>query len=191
MAGNIDPMLTGTKAFKHPAVNRYWRWLLEEYRPRYSVALVTPCSRVKPYTKSPTSRKIRGLLRRLGLWNVGSPRGIVWLYFSDLLILVPYEKAEEYPACCYDVPPSMVLTNGLLRTRVVKLLAEAVSRLVWRGLAELIVFLPKAHKRLWDEAKRYAGMWPGEVVVRYTIFSLDGLRRILAPYSMQKTLEVV
>lgn len=126
------------------------------------------------------------MLRRLGLWDAGGPRDIVWLYFSDLLILVPYEKAEEYPACCYDVPPSMVLTNGLLRTKVVKLLAEVVSRLVWRGLAKLIVFLPKAHKRLWDEAKRYADMWPEEIVVRYTIFSLDGLGHILAPTACRR-----
>jgi predicted RNA-binding protein len=130
----LDPGLVGEKAFEHPAVAEYWRWLTEEYTPPSSTALVTPCSNVKPYTRSPASRKTRGLLRRLGLWDeeAGKPAGIEWLYFSDLLLLVPYSKAEDYPACCYEVPPDVVLASRELSSLVVEKLANAVERL-WGG----------------------------------------------------------
>ncbi len=180
----IDPELVGLKAFSHPAVREWWCWLLEEYRPRYPVALVTPCSRVKPYTRSPTSRKVRGLLRRLRLWDsaAGRPRGIEWLFFSDLLLLVPYERAEEYPACCYDVAPDMVLASHATSLMVAERLAEAMERLAGRGLRELIVYLPKKHMVLWQNARMLASRWPRETLVRFTIFDVDGLARALQPY---------
>ncbi|ALL00744.1 hypothetical protein Pyrde_0694 [Pyrodictium delaneyi] len=173
----LDPGLVGPRAFEHPAVKEWWMWLLREYRPRASVALVTPCSSVKPYTRSPTSRKIRGLLRRLGLWSAGEnrPRGIEWLYLSDLLLLVPYERAEEYPACCYELHPDEVLQRPLLRSMVSGMLAEAIERLMDRGLERAVVFLPRKHLRLWNEAKKRAARWPSETVTRYTIFGFDGL----------------
>lgn len=178
----LDPALVGVKAFDHPAVKSYWRWLLEEYKPRYSVALVTPCSNIKPYTRSPTSRKIRGMLRRLGLWSGEGPQGIEWLYFSDLLVLVPYSKAENYPACCYEVPPDLVLVNEKLVGLVVDLLAKAMEKLVGRGLEKVIVFLPRKHLRLWDSACIKASLWPFEARVKYTLFSTKDLA---------KTVEVV
>ena len=173
----VDPDLVGERAFSHPRVREWWSWLLEGYTPRASVALVTPCSSVKPYTRSPTSRKIRGLLRRLGLWSTeeNRPRGIEWLYLSDLLLLVPYERAEEYPACCYEVPPDVVLQRPLLRSMVSGMLAEAIEGLMDRGLERAVVFLPRKHLRLWNEAKRRAARWPSETVTRYTIFGFDGL----------------
>ena len=169
----LDPGLVGEKAFEHPAVREWWRWLLEDYVPAYSVALVTPCSSVKPYTRSPTSRKIRGGLRRLGLWDTARdrPRGLVWLYFSDLLVFVPYERAEEYPACCYEVPPDLVLGDGGLADLVASKLAEAAAALTGRGLRRVVVFLPRKHLRLWAEARRRAAEWPEEVYVKYTLFS--------------------
>jgi len=178
----LNPALVGPRAFEHPSVRGWWRWLLEEYRPRSPVALVTPCSSVKPYTRSPTSRKIRGLLRRLGLWDYGSdrPRGVEWLYLSDLLLLVPYERAGEYPACCYEVPPEVVLCSPALRSLVTSLLAEAVERLYERGLRRVIIYLPKKHLGLWNEAKKRAVKWPSETVTKYSIFRFDGLPQALS-----------
>ena len=176
---NLDPTLVGVKAFEHPAVKNYWKWLLEEYRPRHSVALVTPCSNVKPYTKSPTSRKIRGMLRHLGLWSSNEPRGIEWLYFSDLLILVPYQMVEDYPACCYEVPPDLVLGDKDLVKLVAGLLAKAMERLVDRGLERVIVFLSRKHLRLWDDARIKAASWPLETRVKYTLFSTKELAKAI------------
>ena len=169
----LDPGLVGERAYTHPAVREWWRWLLGEYVPEGSVTLVTPCSSVKPYTRSPTSRKIRGLLRRLGLWSDASdrPAGIEWLYFSDLLILVPYWRAEEYPACCYEVHPDTVLGNPALRERVATLLASAMERLVDQGLRHAVVYLPRKHLKLWTMARERASRWPRETLVKYSLFS--------------------
>jgi predicted RNA-binding protein len=178
----VDPGLVGPGAFEHPAVREWWRWLREDYTPESSVALVMPCSNVKPYTRSPASRKMRGLLRRLGLWDEerGRPRGVEWLYFSDLLVLVPYWRAEEYPACCYEVSPDTVLGSTRLRGLVASLLAEAVEHLVSRGLREVVVFLPRKHLVLWEEARGRAARWPLERRVRYTLFSFRGVGEALS-----------
>lgn len=179
----LDPRLVGPRAFEHPAVKEWWMWLLREYRPRASVALVTPCSSVKPYTRSPTSRKIRGLLRRLGLWSAeeSRPEGIEWLYFSDLLLLVPYERAEAYPACCYELAPEEVLMRPLIAYNVARVLSTVVERLMGHGLERLIVFLPRKHLQLWNEAKKRAAKWPEETIVMFSIFGLGGLREALEP----------
>ncbi len=170
----LDPGLVGEKAFSHPAVREWWKWLLSSHVPRSEIALVTPCSNVKPYTRSPTSRKTRGVLRRLGLWGDNAPKGIEWYYFSDLLILVPYDRAEEYPACCYEVPPSIVLSSPTLKERVTTLLSDAMTRLS-KWISDVIVFLPRRHLSLWEEARSKAAKWPRELRVKYTLFSFTGL----------------
>ena len=177
-AKDVDPELVGLRAFDHPAVKAWHKWLLEEYRPRYSVALVTPCSNVKPYPLSPTSRKIRGVLRRLGLWDGAAPRSIEWLYLSDLLILVPYERAWDYPACCYELHPDEVLHNGVHYN----LVASLLSRLIESKLAgrQVILFLPAKHLQIWEDAKRRASKWPMEHRVKYSIFSVKPLEETLA-----------
>ncbi len=176
----LDPGLVGIQAFEHPAVHEWWRWLTTSYKPGYETVLVTPCSSVKPYTRSPTSRKIRGMLRRLGLWDpeADRPWGLDWLYLSDLLLLVPYERAEDYPACCYEVPPDLVLANGLLPLVAGKL-AEAVECLVARGVKRVVVFLPRKHLAIWEQAKRLAERWPEEHQVKFSLFSLKGLEDTL------------
>ncbi len=173
--------LRGREAFSHPAVRRYWSWLLGAYRPAAATALITPCSRVKPYTRSPASRKMRALLARLGAWGDGGPVGVEWLYFSDLLLLVPYRMAEEYPACCYDVPPELVARSPRLRSTVVTLLAEALRRLRRMGVRDMVVFLPKKHLEMWMEAYSLADEKPSQRLVGYTIYSFRGVAEALTP----------
>ena len=170
----LDPGLAGEAAFEHPAVEAWWRWLVEEYTPHAQTALVTPCSNVKPYTRSPTSRKIRGLLRRLGLWDesASKPRRLAWLYLSDLLLLVPYERAEEYPACCYEVPPDLVLNNERLYRLVTSKLAHVLQALYGRGLRRVVLFLPRKHMRLWSAAYAASGAGFEVISVGYHIFQV-------------------
>lgn len=177
----LDPDLKGAKAFDHPAVKEWWDWLFKDYKPSYSLALITPCSNVKPYTRSPTSRKIRGVFKRLGLWDIGAdkPRGIEWLYFSDLLILVPYKHAEKYPACCYEVPPDLVLRDRELKEKVVALLSNAMITLVRKGLERVVVYLPRKHLKLWSEASKQAGLWPNEIRVKYSLFKVNHLEEAI------------
>ncbi len=172
----IDPSLVGEKAFKHPSVLEWWNWLKTSYMPKHSLALITPCSRVKPYTKSPTSRKIRAMLRRLGLWseNEGKPVGLEWLYFSDLLALVPYSKAEEYPACCYDVPPDLVLSKPQLLKYIVEPTCTVITR-----FRRIITFLPRKHIVIWEKTIKPCKKHVVEIRVKYTIFSMKELEQTI------------
>ncbi len=176
--GGVDPGLVGLRAFGHPAVREYHRWLLGEWEPRSTTLLLTPCSNVKPYTLSPTSRKVRGLLRRLGLWDGDRPRGIDWVFLSDLLVLVPYHRAEEYPACCYELHPDELLASPRHYNTVV----EILSRLIEGKLADrqVILYLPRKHLRIWEDARRRATRQPEEHRVRYSIFGVSGLREVIS-----------
>lgn len=172
----VDPGLRGLGALDHPAVARWHRWLLEEYRPRARVALLTPCSNVKPYPRSPQSGKVRGVLRRLGLWDSrgpgchGAPRGVEWLYLSDLLVLVPYERAHLYPACCYELSPDEVLASPTARMRVARLLAGALERLSEGGVEVIVAYLPGKHRVLLEEALTSASRVPRVEWVPYSLF---------------------
>ena len=174
----VDPGLVGLRAFEHPAVKAWHRWLLEEWGPRYGVVLVTPCSNVKPYTLSPTSRKVRGLLRRLGLWDGAGPRGIEWLYLSDLLVLVPYKRAEEYPACCYELHPDELLASRQHYELIVGLLSRLIEEKL--GDKQVILYLPRKHQRIWDDARRRASRGPREHRVKYSIFGTRRLEETVA-----------
>ncbi len=149
----VDPRLRGLGALNDPVVLEWHRFIVEVWRPRWRLALLTPCSNVKPYPRSPQSAKIRGVLARLGLWDPhgpgvkGAPRGIEWLYLSDLLGLVPYQKAHEYPACCYELPPDEVLGNPQSLEIARARLREALSKLL-DYLDGLVVYLPSKHRRI-------------------------------------------
>jgi len=166
-------VISGAGAFNHPAVRDWHRWLKEEWGPAPVPALVTPCSATKPYPKSPTSRKIRGVLRRLGLWDeggaglYGAPRGVEWAYLSDLLGLVPYARAHVYPACCYDVPPDLVIGNERLKSHLLSVLRPALQRLVATAPVT-IVYLPRKHLGLFEEA--IAGADGNLVYIKFDIF---------------------
>ncbi|MET1129138.1 MAG: DUF5591 domain-containing protein [Thermoproteota archaeon] len=175
----VDSNLVGKKAFDHPAVHRWWKWLIRDYSPPYSIALLTPCSNIKPYTRSPTSRKVRAVLRRLNAWEDGKPKKVTWMYFSDLLIFVPYERAEEYPACCYEVHPDVVLRDKSLTELVVNITARVLTALSRRGLEVVVTFLPSKHAKLWEQALAHAETVPEIIKTRYTLFSVFELEETL------------
>ena len=180
----VDPGLRGVGAFDHPAVREWHGWLLDGWMPRENVAILTPCSNVKPYPRSPMSGKVRGVLRRLGLWDTegpglyGSPRGVEWYYVSDLLVLVPYERAHEYPACCYELRPEEVLASKPHLDRLVGLLSRVLGKLAGDG-RRVLAYLPSKHRRIVEMAGADGLEW-----VRYDLFYgqrylEEALRRVL------------
>ncbi len=175
----LDPSLVGIGALDHPAVRAWHEWLLAEWRPRSHLLLVTPCSSVKPYPLSPTSRKVRGVLRRLGLWDGGEPRGVEWLYLSDLLVLVPYWRAWDYPACCYELHPEELLGSKSAYRRVVGVLAQVLERLSAMKVF-VVTFLPRRHLRIWVDALALSAAELREERVRYTIFGTGELHEKLS-----------
>ena len=89
------------EATRRPEMRRFRARLLERYRPPPSkmVLLLVPCSRTKPYRRSPSHRRFaqawEGLpnLGRLHVVSVSSPIG-----------LVPRELEDVPPARQYDIP---------------------------------------------------------------------------------------
>ncbi len=169
--GKIDPQLRGVKAFNHPSVQEWHEWIIEEYSPNHEIILITPCSNRKPYPKSPQSSKIRGILRRHGLWDPegrgykGSPKGIEWIYLSDLLLLVPYDKATEYPACCYDLPPDQILREPQLLNMITRKLSWALAKLRNKTI---ITYLPVKHQKIIKTAIN--GKIKNIIQVKYHLF---------------------
>ncbi|MEB3779734.1 MAG: DUF5591 domain-containing protein [Desulfurococcales archaeon] len=151
--GKIYPDLSGFNAWKHKDVVAWRSWVSNEYLLESDILLLTPCSNVKPYPKSPTSRKIRGVLRRLGYWDdegnglFGAPIGVEWSYLSDLLVLVPYIRAHEYPACCYEYAPQII---GGEKDTVIEEIRETLLMFFKRNykLRIIILYLPRFYNIL-------------------------------------------
>lgn len=167
------PGIYGRDAWKHPDAIAWRRLAREELEPRHPVVLVTPCSNVKPYPRSPSSAKIRGVLRRLGLWDpegpglYGAPRGVEWIYLSDLLGVVPYDKAHEYPACCYEFPPDLAMDG--MAGLVIPEIRGVLERYLSRGRARTVVlYLPRLYLRVALPVVERSGV--DVRVVRYHIF---------------------
>ena len=148
--GTIDPSLKDINAWNHPASLAWRKWISDMLIIEHPLVLLTPCSNNKPYPKSPMSRKIRGVLKRLNLWNpsgnglAGSPYNLAWLYVSDLLGLVPYERSHEYPACCYEFPPSILSKNNVLLEEIRNILQGFFSRN--KKIEIVISFLPRLYR---------------------------------------------
>jgi archaeosine synthase len=92
----------GTKEAQHrPEMERFRRRFLERYRPPPSKRLlvIVPCSRTKPYSRSPSHRRFWGALEAGG----GLP-GVHLVSVTSPLGLVPRELESVYPAAHYDIP---------------------------------------------------------------------------------------
>ncbi len=89
------------EALRRPEMRRFRERLLERYRPPASktVLLLVPCSRTKPYRRSPTHRRFAGAVEglrcaeRVHVVSVSSPIGVV-----------PRELEDLPPARNYDIP---------------------------------------------------------------------------------------
>ncbi len=172
--GDPAPGLSGPQAFWHRDAVDYRARVPELMGERSGAPLLlTPCSNVKPYPRSPQSAKIRGVLRRLGFWDpsgpgmYGSPSGLGWIYLSDLLGLVPYEVAHEYPACCYNYPPDLLEADRRAWEELISTIAAGLSS------AEpevIIAYLPRRYLLILGEAIESAGVNLRLETVPYHLF---------------------
>ncbi len=99
-ASGIRPYTT-KEALRRPMVQRYRRRFLERYTPLESrrTLLLVPCSKTKPYARSPSHRRIARALEGIG--RGGEPH---WMSVTSPLGLVPRELECVPPARNYDIP---------------------------------------------------------------------------------------
>jgi archaeosine synthase len=89
------------ESHRRPEMERFRSRLQERYRPPKSkeVLLLVPCSRTKPYRRSPSHRRLAAALDGLR-----PAERIHWVSVSSPIGLVPAELEDTYPARHYDIP---------------------------------------------------------------------------------------
>ena len=166
--------------WRHPHI-RAWHEFIEKYwvpEPR-PLAVIMPCTSVKPYGLSATHRLLDARLRRLGLYDQVSKYTI-----SEPMILVPRELELYYPFANYDYPPSTLTPEG--RRRFVELLATALRKVVKHHRA-VVAVLPRHHESVLRDSLRLCGpcrehlvMVPyGRLAFRSVAKAVDILRSLL------------
>ena len=101
VTGDRPHAFVHAESLRRPEMRRFRERLLERYRPpaSKSVLLLVPCSRTKPYRRSPSHRRFAGALdglpaaERVQVVSISSPIGVV-----------PRELEDVPPARHYDVP---------------------------------------------------------------------------------------
>ncbi len=172
---HLIPCLTGTRAFYNSMVENFWNYMIYYYKPNYNVALITPCSNVKPYPLSPMNRKIIGILKRSKLWDEDRKKPLIeWLFLSDLLGFVPFTHTWIPPACCYDVPPDIVEENSELYMKIKNVIDKTWLR-IHTYFDKAIIYLPKRYHKLLP--KDYGN--PSKIIVKYNIFDTKILQKVL------------
>ncbi|RLE80635.1 MAG: hypothetical protein DRJ51_05455 [Thermoprotei archaeon] len=163
-------VIKGTRLFQNRIVRVYQRYLMECWSPsEYSrVALFTPCSKVKPVPRSFINLKIDAMLAKEG-FNVD--RYIV----SEPLILIPYKYAYMFPAAHYDYPPPLLEPDE--REIFVNMLAEILRVRVSRAYENIVYFLTKHHRKIFEDALEKAGV--EGVYVPFNVYWLPKLRDVL------------
>ncbi len=161
-------ILKGEGLFENPLVKAYHEYILRYWRPYTGnrLALLTPCSPKKPYSKSFMYVKLLAMLRKLGV-------DLDHLVISEPLVMVPFEVHEYFPAANYDYPPSMVSSSEK------RIYVELLARIIEEKLASydhVVYFLPRFHKAVFEEAMEVASRKPQATYVPYNVFFLPRLR---------------
>ncbi|HMF33445.1 MAG TPA: DUF5591 domain-containing protein, partial [Candidatus Lokiarchaeia archaeon] len=94
---------TSVEAYSRPELVLYRQRLLQCYAtPAYKkVIVILPCAATKPYSNSPSHRKIRNAIQR-GAKSMS--KAVEELIVTSPLGVVPRALEEIYPAAFYDVP---------------------------------------------------------------------------------------
>ena len=130
--------------FRHPHVVLWHKFLLEHFTPEPKpLALILPCTSIKPYRLSPTHRIADSRLARLGLENTVSVYVI-----SEPMVLVPRELDIYYPFANYDYPPKHLDPES--REIFVEILSKVLRKL--RVHRAIVAVLPQHHRSILLEA---------------------------------------
>jgi len=134
----------------HPHRHAFVKWFLYRYvPPKKRVALILPCSHVKPYSRSRIRRQLYSLMSRYNLWSC------VQVYtLSDLLGLVPIEVEECYPAANYEFPPTAL---GALKSVLIGIVAHELRK-IREFHGKIIAWLPSKHADIIERAARATGI---------------------------------
>ncbi len=145
--------------FDHPHVRLWHRFLIERFEPEPKpLALILPCTGVKPYRLSPTHCIAAARLRNLGI-----AEDVSVYIMSEPMILVPQELDIYYPFANYDYPPRELGTRE--RELFIELLSHVLTKL--RRHRFIVATLPRHHASILLDTMNRLGSDPSIMLVPY------------------------
>jgi len=147
--------------FKHKHVVLWHRFACR-YLPiaKGLVALVLPCTRIKPYRISATHRLAEARIRKLGI----EPFVDVYI-LSEPMALVPRELDIYYPFANYDYDPKLLSDEH--REMLIGIVAKILSK--FDVYKHVIAVLPRHHRKIFESSVLRAG------INNVTLFNYDRL----------------
>jgi len=158
--GKIMLDASKTNLWRHPHVVLWHEFLFKLWEPTAKpLALILPCTSVKPYMLSATHRLAESIIKREKLSDQ-----VVKYTLSEPMILVPEEVEVYYPFANYNYPPHLLGDSE--RELFVKLLSAVLRKII--GVHKRIVaVLPKHHERILRDALRICGAEQSIDVISY------------------------
>ncbi len=144
-------VLRGREIWNHPHVLMYQEWVLHHWQPEPKpIALLLPCTPVKPYSRSAIRKIIYANLKKLGIEN-----RVAVITISDPMLLVPKEIEDLYPVANYEHPIHL-LKIPQIRRRFVELLSKALPKL--KVYPRIVAFLSHKHREAVEEVLKISGI---------------------------------
>ncbi|WP_338603971.1 DUF5591 domain-containing protein [Sulfolobus tengchongensis] len=149
---NFDRIIKedGIDPFKHPVVKKWHRFFIEYWKSNKEIALLLPCTVVKPYSLSPTHKIAYSNLKKYNLEDKVQVYSV-----SEPMLLVPRELENCYPFNSYDYPPSKMSSNE--KEEFIDLLSIALKHISAMH-RRLIAVLPRHHYEITEKASKKAGV---------------------------------
>lgn len=130
--------------FKHPVVTKWHEYFMNRWISYKKIALILPCTAVKPYSLSPTHKVAYSIIKKRGL------ESYVQIYsLSEPMLLVPKELEECYPFNSYDYPPRIMTQQE--KEEFVYLLIKPLKK-ISKMHEQIIAILPRHHYNILKKA---------------------------------------
>ncbi|TRM80523.1 hypothetical protein DJ524_07315 [Sulfolobus sp. D5] len=136
--------------FNHPVVKKWHEYFMEFWNSDKKIAIILPCTSIKPYSRSATHRLAYALLRKYDLEDVVQVYSV-----SEPMLLVPRELEECYPFNSYDYPPSLMSKEE--KEEFVRLLVNPLMK-ISRLHEKIVGILPKHHYNVVKRASELSGV---------------------------------
>ncbi|ARM74957.1 DUF5591 domain-containing protein [Acidianus manzaensis] len=137
----------GEDPFKHPVVQKWHEYFLENWFSNKRIAFLLPCTSIKPYNRSATHKLAYSIAKNIDY--------IQFYSVSEPMLLVPREYENCYPFNSYDYPPSMMTKEE--KEEFINLLARALKH-IFPMHEKIIAVLPKHHLEITQKASEISNV---------------------------------
>ncbi|WP_232048941.1 DUF5591 domain-containing protein [Sulfuracidifex tepidarius] len=140
----------GEDLFINPTVKKWHEFFFQSYESTKPLALLLPCTSVKPYSRSATHRLVYSILKRKNLDNHVQVYSV-----SEPMLLVPREVEECYPFSSYEYSPKVMTVQE--KDEFVELLRKPLAKIAKQHKV-IVGVLPTHHYSIVDRASRKEGL---------------------------------